>query len=123
MKHAREDYNNIQQCDKPELRELFGQLLHILEKEGLCSEEALGFARSRFEAAIAETIPAEEPVFLLRGQDVVGHITVRSWAHIHRVNGGPDGPYLLAMQHANLMEAWPVKKAADLPTSDVKKDT
>ena len=41
----------------------------------------------------------------------------RAWAHLHRVNGGSDPAYLLAMQHADLMEQWARRhgKKADLP--------
>ena len=76
MKHARDDYNHIQDP--------------------------------------ANLIPADEPVFLIRAQDQVSGAAVRAWAHLHRLNGGSDAPYTAAMAHADLMEAWPVKKAADL---------
>lgn len=78
MKHAREDYNRIQ------------------DPAGL--------------------IPADEPVFLIRGQDAVGATAVRGWAHLHHVNGGSDTLYESAMRHADAMEAWPKKKRADLST-------
>lgn len=68
----------------------------------------------RFQDA-ANLIPDQEPVFLIRGQDTVGHLAVRAWAHLHRVNGGSDVAYELAMKHADLMEAWPKKKHADVP--------
>jgi len=51
-------------------------------------------------------IPDDEPVFLIRGQDEVGHLAVRAWAHQHRLNGGSDVVYHLAMKHADLMEHW-----------------
>lgn len=76
MKHARDDYNRIQDP--------------------------------------ANLIPEDEPVFLIRAQDIVGHAAVRSWANLHRLNGGSDDAYLKAMTHADLMEAWPKKKNADL---------
>jgi hypothetical protein len=63
-------------------------------------------------------IPADEPVFLIRAQDQVGHLAVRAWAHMHRHNGGSDVAYDLAMEHADKMEAWAKKhgsKAADVP--------
>ena len=63
----------------------------------------------------ANLIPADEPVFLIRGQDRIGHAAVRAWAHLHRINGGSDVAYTLAMRHADLMENWPVKKGADVP--------
>ena len=75
-------------------------------------------ARKDYTARIQDTtneIPADEPVFLIRAQDQVGAAAVRAWAHLHRVNGGSDTAYALAMRHADLMEAWPKKKAADVP--------
>ena len=65
----------------------------------------------------AKKIPAKEPVFLLRGQDEVGHKAVRAWAYIHQLNGGSDVAYSLAMAHANAMEVWAKKhgKKADVP--------
>ena len=60
-------------------------------------------------------IPADEPVFLIRAQDQVGHLAVRAWAHLHRLNGGSDIAYDIAIKHADLMERWPKKKPADVP--------
>jgi hypothetical protein len=65
----------------------------------------------------AGLIPSDEPVFLIRAQDQVGAATVRAWAHLHRINGGSDTAYKLAMAHADRMEAWPKHKAADVPAS------
>jgi hypothetical protein len=66
----------------------------------------------------ANLIPADEPVFLIRAQDQVGSAAVRGWAHLHRVNGGSDVAYELAMRHADLMENWANTKGskpADVP--------
>ena len=65
----------------------------------------------------AKLIPEDEPVFLIRGQDQVGHLAVRSWAFHHRVNGGSDAVFMMAMRHADLMEQWANKygKKADIP--------
>ncbi|WP_345820179.1 hypothetical protein ABC766_29685 [Methylobacterium fujisawaense] len=59
-------------------------------------------------------IPAEEPVFLLRGQDVVAADTVRWWVEqAENVGAAPD-IIAVALEHADRMEAWPKKKVADL---------
>lgn len=63
----------------------------------------------------AHKIPEDEPVFLIRAQDQVGAAAVRAWAHLHRVNGGSDPAYEMAMRHADAMEQWPKHKPADLP--------
>lgn len=76
MKHAREDYNRIQ------------------DPAGL--------------------IPDDEPVFLLRAQDKMASTVVRHWADCNTLNGGDLELSRLARAHADLMDAWPKKKAADL---------
>jgi len=58
-------------------------------------------------------IPANEPVFLIRGQDKVGADTVRAWAKLNREAGGDPSLSTRAMAHARKMEAWPKKKLAD----------
>jgi hypothetical protein len=75
-------------------------------------------ARSDYTARIQDSenlIPADEPVFLIRGQDQVGADAVRAWAHLHRNNGGSDLVYTRAMAQAERMEAWHTHKAADMP--------
>jgi hypothetical protein len=73
----------------------------------------------RFQDA-AGMVPENEPVFLIRAQDQVGHHAVRVWAHLHRLSGGSDVAYTMAMRHADLMEQWPIKKAADVPQAKAK---
>ena len=65
----------------------------------------------------AGLIPIEEPCFLIRGQDQIGHAAVRAWAHLYQLNGGSDPVYESAMRHADRMEAWAKLhgKIADLP--------
>lgn len=67
----------------------------------------------------ANLIPEDEPVFLIRAQDQIGADAVRAWAHLHQLNGGSDVAYLLAIRHADQMEAWPKKKPADVPAEAV----
>ena len=75
MKHARADYDRIQDPD------------------GL--------------------IPDDEPVFLIRGQDVVGAKTVRDWASNNAQVGGDPVLTALALEQANRMDEWPTHKPAD----------
>ena len=77
MKHARKDYNRIQD---PENK-----------------------------------IPDDEPVFLIRGQDMVGAATVRYWADLNDTAGGDPDLSERARAHADLMDEWPTKKKADGP--------
>jgi hypothetical protein len=60
-------------------------------------------------------IPSDEPVWLIRGQDKIAADAVRSYANLHRLNGGSDQVYEAAMKQADLMEAWEPKKSADIP--------
>ena len=62
----------------------------------------------------AKAIPDEEPVFLLRAQDKTAAATVRHWASL-QVN---EDIAEMAMEHANLMDEWPTKKAADLMSEE-----
>lgn len=63
-------------------------------------------------------IPEDEPVFLIRGQDIVGGAAVRAWADMaERVGASPDA-VSSAREHATKMEAWPKKKVADLPQQE-----
>ncbi len=59
-------------------------------------------------------IPADEPVFLIRGQDILGSSAVREWARANDRVGGDPELSRLANAHADLMDAWPKKKRADL---------
>ena len=60
-------------------------------------------------------IPAEEPVFVLRGQDQCGAAAVRYWAALNELHGGDPEASKTARDQAELMEEWPVNKVADMP--------
>jgi len=60
-----------------------------------------------------EKIPKDEPVFLIRAQDLAGADTVRYWAIKNRTLGGSAELTKSAIEHAILMDEWPVKKLAD----------
>jgi hypothetical protein len=79
MKHARDDYNRIQDP--------------------------------------AGIIPADEPVFLLRGQDKFAAETLRYYAHLVKHQRSPDMKIVFAtLKQADAMDAWPTHKAPDLPS-------
>ncbi len=79
MKHARADYNRIQDP--------------------------------------AEKIPADEPVMLFRGQDKFAAALVRTYANWVAEDGGDPAIVESCRAHADLMDAWPKKKAPDMPTA------
>ena len=63
-------------------------------------------------------IPDDEPVFLVRGQDVNGGGTVRFWANMANGSGADPEIVRIAREHAEKMDAWPKKKVPDLPSND-----
>ena len=61
-----------------------------------------------------KSIPKNEPVFLLRAQDLVAADVVRFWAQRNAELGGSAELTKAALQHAAKMDKWPRKKLADL---------
>ena len=55
-------------------------------------------------------IPENEPVFLIRGQDVVSGDAVRAWANLAESNGADPVIVESARNHAELMDKWPKRK-------------
>ena len=58
-------------------------------------------------------IAADEPVFLLRGQDRSAPGAVRAWAHHARRLGVANDVIEAALAQAHRMESWPIRKVAD----------
>ena len=67
-------------------------------------------ARDDYNKGKMDTIPENEPVFLLRAQDETAAETVRFWASLQFNSPLKD----MAYKHAQLMDEWPTKKEADL---------
>lgn len=66
-------------------------------------------ARADYQGRIidqAGKIPEDEPVFLLRGQDLAAPEAVRAWAEENERLGGNHELSQSAREHADLMEAW-----------------
>lgn len=61
------------------------------------------------------TIPANEPVFLIRAQDIAGAATVRAWAELATAYGASREIVRAARDIADAMDQWPKKKVPDLP--------
>lgn len=59
-------------------------------------------------------IPADEPVFLLRGQDLFAAAAVRHWADLVEAGGGDAEIVSTARAQADKIAAWPEKKIPDL---------
>jgi len=60
-------------------------------------------------------IPEDEPVFLLRAQDIAAAATVQFWAYEAACNGASPDVVAKAREIAAAMAAWPVKKTPDSP--------
>ena len=59
-------------------------------------------------------IPEDEPVVLIRAQDVLGVQAIEYYARLCREHQAPEVAERME-QHAELMKAWPKKKIPDLP--------
>lgn len=62
----------------------------------------------------AGLIPDDEPVMLFRGQDKHAARLVRTYADWVEADGGDPAVVLACRSHADLMDAWPKKKAPDI---------
>lgn len=127
MKHARADYDHIQDgIAARQLAELVLSMGMVTDK-GVAARQlarqVLGISDDRLHAetvaittnGTTRTIPADEPVFLLRGQDVAAADTVRKWADLSDALGADPAITAIAREHAAKMDAWPKKKVADMP--------
>lgn len=128
MKHARPDYDVIQDThDKArQLAELVIDMDMVTEKGQAAralARDILGIENLHPAPAVITTngttrlIPADEPVFLVRGQDENGADTVCYWANRAEERGADPEIVRVARAHAELMGAWPKKKRPDLPTT------
>ncbi len=59
-------------------------------------------------------IPENEPVFLIRAQDMISGDVLRYWARRNLEVGGSIELSALAEAHALRMDRWKIKKFADI---------
>jgi len=83
-------------------------------------------AREDYNRRIACTdgsIPEDEPVFLLRAQDITATATLEHWIKLNKeLRPNCMTSVVLVERHLEKMKAWPVKKHADVPRHE-KNDT
>lgn len=143
MLHARDDYSRIQDpAANPELLAAYNEAMHEVAFSSKHAMPSLGehrvlvVALSRLCRALTPTlgdlvtasgvhvppnpIRDDEPVFLLRGQDLHAPDTIRRWAGLtHDRGNGNQEAAELASNHADAMERWQQEtgrvKVADLP--------
>ena len=133
MIHARQDYNDrIQDIDIPGLKALFEEMLGELKTDYLTpyTDQVTGNIhpvgtdrwaryergyRDSFAKVMTPKIPADEPVFLLRGQDAAAGATVEVWIQLSRSIKVKQACLGMASAQVEAMAKWPTKKAADVP--------
>jgi hypothetical protein len=103
MHHARSDYNCIQPW--PTKRE------HTARSKDTGRVHS-GIPESDAEFA-APIIPDDEPVLLLRAQDVCAAPTLRHYAELLQSQGADKELVDAVLGHADRMERWPRKKVPD----------
>lgn len=90
-----------------------GALLEQAEEVLAKMEVIMAFHKDHKPGDI-RAIPEDEPVFLIRAQDIVSEKTVTAWAIYHLIHGGTLMLHNSAYAHADLMRQWPRKKVADI---------
>ena len=68
---------------------------------------------ARVEKQRIKAIPDEEPIFILRAQDVSAPDVIEFWCELATTLGVRSGKIAGARRVARDMEAWPVKKVPD----------
>jgi len=130
MRHAREDYNGrvVDLLEAPIMAAVLAARLGLTQAADAATVAGNPEAAERYlkaEAMLAEqlgqhsdstahAIPADEPVFLLRGQDITASYVVDHWASKNAARSeGDTGLIDSARIHAARMRGWPVQKVAD----------
>jgi hypothetical protein len=68
---------------------------------------------ARTEKDLIRKVPDEEPLFILRGQDLLAPEIVRAWADAAERAGVRSGKIAGARNLAKEMERWPRRKLPD----------
>lgn len=63
------------------------------------------------------SIAEEEPVFILRAQDIAAPAAIRAWVKLAKSLGASAHILESAESLARAMEGWPLRKLADMPES------
>lgn len=63
----------------------------------------------------AGLIPADEPVLLIRGQDLAAPATLRSYATHARAHGAAEDIVQAVLKQADRMEDWQAQNVAKVP--------
>lgn len=63
----------------------------------------------------AGIIPEDEPVFIIRGQDLLGPEILRKYAYAARRVGAEDDIIQAVLDHAEAMEEWQLEHVVKVP--------
>lgn len=66
-----------------------------------------------------DLIPDDEPVLVIRGQDICGAAAARHYAELLVSVHAHPAMVKKVLDHADAMEAWPVKKLPDLEDASI----
>jgi hypothetical protein len=123
MKHADPDYDAIQ--DTATARQLAalvlsqptasGPLRRLAQEVLGIDDGGLGLDKQMIATGDRTSmVPFDEPVFLIRGQDIVAGEAVRAWADLAEKAGASADILKAARDHAARMDAWRPKKVPDM---------
>ena len=82
-------------------------------------------AREDYDDRIIDTagiIPPDEPVFLIRAQDLCGPHAVEAWANMAEQLGASPAMVQKARDHAGLMRRWRHRKVPDMYEDQKEKE-
>jgi hypothetical protein len=125
MRHGREDYQlNIVDLRDPAFqdallnraREEFAKAIEGWDEATVDSWSELMEDAVRMALPLAVGgIPAEEPVFLLRGQDEVAPSVVKGWADLARLCGADQAVVGSARVTSAMMHDWQAQHGSKIP--------
>lgn len=81
-------------------------------------------ARTDYNVRIQDSeniIPADEPVFLIRGTDIVGPITIEAWADFAEKSGASAHIVAAARRQAELMREYQDRNKVSVKVPDMDK--
>lgn len=125
MRHCREDYEAIQPWPTKRPHHVKDGVVGVILNYDVEAEDAAA-RQAGYDGDprnIQPLIPDDEPVFLIRAQDVVGPAVVNEWARLAEINGADPALCERVRQFAHEMKAYADehgKKTPDTPPALLK---
>lgn len=133
MQHARQDYQNaVVDLRLPAWRDFFTEVIALLQPHCGVTVDGDGNTTgepNEYDGMVevistvleglgdSKGIPDEEPVFLLRAQDLTAAGALQHWLGLNARHGADADLYQQAKQQFNRFMNWPVKKMPDGPAT------